>query len=166
MPRYDRECLSTCEESRRMLQHACLHTERAMGANVSVQGDKDRDSWDRWWIDPNISSTQSMNDLQVISLETEIFQTFVPTFDTFRCLLIPPWFWNWQCTLDLCVWLRGLFSTVTYLLQVVIDPSNGMTKGYGFVKFGDEDEKDRAMREMNGTFISTRQVRSCESCNE
>ena len=43
--------------------------------------------------------------------------------------------------------------------KVVFDPATGMSKGYGFVKFGDEDEKDRAMREMNGVYISSRQVR-------
>lgn len=43
--------------------------------------------------------------------------------------------------------------------KVMIDPATGMSKGYGFVKFGDDEEKNRAMKEMNGAFISTRQVR-------
>mmetsp|Transcript_28513 Transcript_28513/g.72163 ORF Transcript_28513/g.72163 Transcript_28513/m.72163 type:complete len:424 (-) Transcript_28513:374-1645(-) len=47
--------------------------------------------------------------------------------------------------------------------KVVFDTATGMSKGYGFVKFGDEEEKDRAMREMNGTFISTRQVRCSQA---
>mmetsp|Transcript_20773 Transcript_20773/g.40365 ORF Transcript_20773/g.40365 Transcript_20773/m.40365 type:complete len:355 (+) Transcript_20773:333-1397(+) len=47
--------------------------------------------------------------------------------------------------------------------KVVVDTTTGMSKGYGFVKFGDEEEKDRAMREMNGTFISTRQVRCSQA---
>jgi len=47
--------------------------------------------------------------------------------------------------------------------KVMIDPATGMSKGYGFVKFGDEDEKNRAMKEMNGVFISTRQVRCSQA---
>ncbi len=43
----------------------------------------------------------------------------------------------------------------------MIDPATGMSKGYGFVKFGEEEEKERAMREMNGAYISTRQVKPC-----
>lgn len=47
--------------------------------------------------------------------------------------------------------------------KVVIDPATGMSKGYGFVKFADEEEKERAMREMNGAYISTRQVRCSQA---
>jgi len=43
--------------------------------------------------------------------------------------------------------------------KVVFDPVTGMSKGYGFVKFAEEEDKERAMREMNGTYISTRQIR-------
>ncbi len=35
-----------------------------------------------------------------------------------------------------------------------------MSKGYGFIRFGDEAEKLRAMREMNGQYISSRQAQS------
>ena len=43
--------------------------------------------------------------------------------------------------------------------KVVIDPNTGRSKGYGFVRFGDESEKSRAMTEMNGTFCSSRAMR-------
>ncbi|KAJ3674022.1 hypothetical protein LUZ60_006014 [Juncus effusus] len=43
--------------------------------------------------------------------------------------------------------------------KVVIDVATGRSKGYGFVKFADEAEKNRAMAEMNGMFCSTRQMR-------
>lgn len=34
--------------------------------------------------------------------------------------------------------------------KVVTDPSTGRTKGFGFVRFGSEGERDRALTEMNG----------------
>jgi len=43
--------------------------------------------------------------------------------------------------------------------KVVTDPSTGRSKGYGFVKFGDEMERNRAMTEMNGVYCSTRPMR-------
>ncbi|XP_015571309.1 polyadenylate-binding protein RBP47B' [Ricinus communis] len=43
--------------------------------------------------------------------------------------------------------------------KVVTDPNTGRSKGYGFVKFGDENERNRAMTEMNGVFCSTRPMR-------
>lgn len=43
--------------------------------------------------------------------------------------------------------------------KVVIDRLTGRTKGYGFVRFGDESEQLRAMTEMNGAFCSTRPMR-------
>ncbi|KAJ4766855.1 Polyadenylate-binding protein RBP47B [Rhynchospora pubera] len=43
--------------------------------------------------------------------------------------------------------------------KVVIDANTGRSKGYGFVKFADENEKNRAMTEMNGMFCSTRAMR-------
>ncbi|KAI4342919.1 hypothetical protein MLD38_027482 [Melastoma candidum] len=43
--------------------------------------------------------------------------------------------------------------------KVVMDRLTGRTKGYGFVKFGDEGEQLRAMTEMNGVFLSTRPMR-------
>ncbi|KAM7492699.1 hypothetical protein LguiA_035620 [Lonicera macranthoides] len=43
--------------------------------------------------------------------------------------------------------------------KVVTDRNTGRTKGYGFVRFGDESEQIRAMTEMNGMLCSTRPMR-------
>ncbi|XP_057777525.1 polyadenylate-binding protein RBP47B'-like isoform X1 [Salvia miltiorrhiza] len=43
--------------------------------------------------------------------------------------------------------------------KVVTDPNTGRSKGYGFVKFADEAERNRAMVEMNGLYCSTRPMR-------
>ncbi|RWV82496.1 hypothetical protein GW17_00055997 [Ensete ventricosum] len=43
--------------------------------------------------------------------------------------------------------------------KVVIDANTGRSKGYGFVRFGKEDEKTLAMTEMNGIYCSTRPMR-------
>ncbi|KAK9177730.1 hypothetical protein WN943_026919 [Citrus x changshan-huyou] len=43
--------------------------------------------------------------------------------------------------------------------KVIIDSNTGCTKGYGFVRFGDENERSRAMIEMNGVYCSSRPMR-------
>ncbi|KAL9269044.1 Polyadenylate-binding protein RBP47B'-like protein [Drosera capensis] len=43
--------------------------------------------------------------------------------------------------------------------KVVTDPNTGRSKGYGFVKFADEMERNRAMTEMNGMYCSSRPMR-------
>lgn len=43
--------------------------------------------------------------------------------------------------------------------KVVTDPLTGRSKGYGFVKFSDEAQRNRAMTEMNGVYCSTRPMR-------
>ncbi|CAN8269035.1 unnamed protein product [Cochlearia groenlandica] len=43
--------------------------------------------------------------------------------------------------------------------KVVIDPNSGRSKGYGFVRFGDESERSRALTEMDGALCSERQIR-------
>ncbi|PKA49846.1 Polyadenylate-binding protein RBP47B' [Apostasia shenzhenica] len=43
--------------------------------------------------------------------------------------------------------------------KVVTDPNTGRSKGYGFVKFADEAERNRAMTEMNGVYCSSRPMR-------
>ncbi|XP_050216294.1 polyadenylate-binding protein RBP45C [Mercurialis annua] len=75
---------------------------------------------------------------------------------------------------DYTVFVGDLAPDVTdYLLQetfravypsvkgakVVTDRLTGRTKGYGFVRFGDENEQRRAMVEMNGQYCSTRAMR-------
>ncbi|CAI9781883.1 unnamed protein product [Fraxinus pennsylvanica] len=43
--------------------------------------------------------------------------------------------------------------------KVVFDSNSGRSKGYGFVRFSDENEKTRAMTEMNGVYCSSRPMR-------
>nr|ACN40970.1 unknown [Picea sitchensis] len=43
--------------------------------------------------------------------------------------------------------------------KVVMDANTGRSKGYGFVRFGEESERARAMTEMNGVYCSTRPMR-------
>ncbi|TYH23410.1 hypothetical protein ES288_A03G011600v1 [Gossypium darwinii] len=43
--------------------------------------------------------------------------------------------------------------------KVVIDSNTGRSKGYGFVRFGDENERSRAMTKMNGVYCSSRPMR-------
>ncbi|KAI3815190.1 hypothetical protein L1987_14850 [Smallanthus sonchifolius] len=43
--------------------------------------------------------------------------------------------------------------------KVVVDTNTGCSKGYGFVRFGDENERSRAMNEMNGQYCSSRPMR-------
>ncbi|KAF9591419.1 hypothetical protein IFM89_004117 [Coptis chinensis] len=73
------------------------------------------------------------------------------------------------------IFVGDLASDVTdYLLQktfraqhpsvrcakVVTNPNTGRSKGYGFVKFSDEMERNRAMSEMNGVYCSKRANRA------
>lgn len=58
--------------------------------------------------------------------------------------------------------LQETFKTVYKSVKgakVVTDKNTGRSKGYGFVRFGDENEQIRAMTEMNGIFCSTRPMR-------
>ncbi|KAA3467480.1 polyadenylate-binding protein RBP45C [Gossypium australe] len=50
--------------------------------------------------------------------------------------------------------------------KVVTDRTTGRSKGYGFVKFGDETEQIRAMTEMNGIYCSTRAMRIGPAANK
>ncbi|KAK9136077.1 hypothetical protein Syun_015407 [Stephania yunnanensis] len=43
--------------------------------------------------------------------------------------------------------------------KVVMDANTGHSKGYGFVRFGDDNERSRAIAEMNGVYCSTRPMR-------
>lgn len=43
--------------------------------------------------------------------------------------------------------------------KVVIDANTGRSKGYGFVRFGDDNERSQAMTEMNGIYCSSRPMR-------
>jgi len=50
--------------------------------------------------------------------------------------------------------------------KVVVDKVTGRPKGYGFVRFGDLNEQTRAMTEMNGMMLSTRQMRIGPAANK
>lgn len=43
--------------------------------------------------------------------------------------------------------------------KIVFDQMTGVSKGYGFVKFGQESEQQRALLEMQGVFLNGRAVR-------
>ena len=43
--------------------------------------------------------------------------------------------------------------------KVVFDTTTGRSKGYGFVRFGDDNERSLAMTEMNGVYCSSRPMR-------
>ncbi|KAI9096257.1 hypothetical protein DFS34DRAFT_581585 [Phlyctochytrium arcticum] len=43
--------------------------------------------------------------------------------------------------------------------KVVTDPATGMSKGFGFVRFADETEQQRAMGEMQGQYCGSRPMR-------
>lgn len=60
---------------------------------------------------------------------------------------------------------RGRFPSVKGA-KVVIDRLTGRTKGYGFVRFGDETEQLRAMTEMNGVLCSSRPMRIGPAANK
>ncbi|XP_074279296.1 polyadenylate-binding protein RBP47-like [Silene latifolia] len=58
--------------------------------------------------------------------------------------------------------LNELFATKypsVKAAKVVIDANTGRSKGYGFVRFGDDSERTQAMAEMNGVYCSTRPMR-------
>lgn len=58
--------------------------------------------------------------------------------------------------------LQETFKTVYPSVKgakVVTDRTTGRSKGYGFVRFGDEGEQVRAMSEMNGVLCSSRPMR-------
>lgn len=60
---------------------------------------------------------------------------------------------------------KAVYSTVKGA-KVVTDRNTGRSKGYGFVRFGDENEQMRAMTEMNGVLCSTRPMRIGAAANK
>jgi len=44
-------------------------------------------------------------------------------------------------------------------VRIVMDPTTGVSKGYGFVRFGNEDEGREALISMQGVFIGSRPIR-------
>eukprot|EP00884_Botryococcus_braunii_P005228 jgi/Botrbrau1/14706/Bobra.0108s0058.2 len=53
---------------------------------------------------------------------------------------------------------RGPYPSVRSA-KVIQDPVSGRSKGFGFVRFADEAERDRALTEMTGKIISNRAIR-------
>jgi len=52
--------------------------------------------------------------------------------------------------------LRDFFSQYYKSIlgaKLVVDPSTKVSKNYGFVKFSDQEESERALIEMNGMFL-------------
>ncbi|CDY29263.1 BnaC01g19150D [Brassica napus] len=60
---------------------------------------------------------------------------------------------------------KAVYSSVKGA-KVVADRTTGRSKGYGFVKFGDESEQIRAMTEMNGQYCSSRPMRTGPAANK
>ena len=84
-------------------------------------------------------------------------------------------------TPDYTIFVGDLSADVTdYMLQetfrarypsvkgakVVIDRTTGRTKGYGFIRFGEESEQLRAMTEMQGVLCSSRPMRIGPATNK
>lgn len=44
--------------------------------------------------------------------------------------------------------------------KIIIDPSTKMSKGYGFVTFSDEKEKEKALTEMNGKILNGKAIKT------
>ena len=44
--------------------------------------------------------------------------------------------------------------------KIVIDPSTKISKGYGFVKFSDQNESQKALQEMNGANINGKNIKT------
>lgn len=49
------------------------------------------------------------------------------------------------------------------MAKVVMDPGTGVSKGYGFVRFGEESDKIRALSEMEGQQLGSRAIRVSEA---
>ncbi|KAK4796851.1 hypothetical protein SAY86_029177 [Trapa natans] len=60
---------------------------------------------------------------------------------------------------------KAVYSSVKGA-KVVSDRMTGRSKGYGFVKFGEEAEQLRAMNEMNGRYCSSRPMRIGPAANK
>ena len=43
--------------------------------------------------------------------------------------------------------------------KIVVDPKTRVSKGYGFVRFKDQNEANRALTEMNGKYILSKPIK-------
>ena len=44
--------------------------------------------------------------------------------------------------------------------KIIIDPSTKISKGYGFAKFSDKNESEKAMKEINGQLIKGKAMKT------
>lgn len=69
------------------------------------------------------------------------------------------------CDMDLSVTediLKNFFTrfyTSVTSAKIIIDPKTKQSKGYGFVRFRDTNEANRALTEMNGKYILSKPVK-------
>ena len=59
--------------------------------------------------------------------------------------------------------LRDFFSQIYSSVvgaKIIVDPSTKISKGYGFVKFSDYNESQRALVEMNGKIINGKPMKT------
>lgn len=50
-------------------------------------------------------------------------------------------------------------ATLGCVAQVITDPVNGRSKSYGFVRFSNEEQRNRALKEMGGMLIAGKPIR-------
>ena len=55
-----------------------------------------------------------------------------------------------------CMLVAGTTADCLYAMQVILDPLTNRSKGYGFVRFGSETERDSALSTMNGLQVGCR----------
>ena len=59
----------------------------------------------------------------------------------------------------LCEFFKEKYKSV-FDAKIIIDPSTKISKGYGFVKFHDKAESERAINEMNGQLIEGKAMKT------
>jgi RNA recognition motif-containing protein len=70
------------------------------------------------------------------------------------------------CDLDLSITddhLRDIFAKYypsVSSAKIIVDPSTKLSKGYGFVKFSNQVESQKALYEMNGKFVFGKPIKT------
>ncbi|HUJ17775.1 MAG TPA: RNA-binding protein [Nitrospirota bacterium] len=56
--------------------------------------------------------------------------------------------------------LREAFSKIGEVssVKLIVDPTNGRSKGFGFVEMGSDDDGDKAITALNGTSLMERTI--------
>jgi hypothetical protein len=67
------------------------------------------------------------------------------------------WLIDFPVTVSCWRWFYWSYSGV-FLLLVVVD-EHGDSRGYGFVRFADETDQQRALNEMQGVIIGNKPIR-------